>query len=203
MTELHSPARRPITLQDCVLLCCLPLEEKVFWRAKVRSEFCSSFTTWKEYDRLLHADKRMRQLKVLTDNGLRGTDWASFASFKLVALDNSPLICIAGHCVDNTAIEFSDRVVDIEEIVKALPSHFDGVLDVSACGPEGFSEFCKTHCPSSIVKSLEVVIRSDFVLLYYVILFEEIVRRGTWGEATVAAVSRFAEARQRMEKRHV
>ncbi|WP_374309147.1 hypothetical protein [Methylocella sp.] len=174
MTESISPARRSIRLQDCVLLCCLPLHEEAFWRAKARSEFCSSFTTWKEYERLLYADKRMRQLKVLSDNGLRGTDWASFANFKRVALENSPLVCIAGHCVDNIAIEFSDRVVGIEEIVKALPSHFDGVLDVSACGPEGFSEFCKTHCPNSIVKSLEVVIRSDFVLLYYVILFEEI-----------------------------
>ena len=46
MMEPHSPARRPITLQDCVLLCCLPLQEEAFWHAKARSEFCSSFTTW-------------------------------------------------------------------------------------------------------------------------------------------------------------
>jgi hypothetical protein len=189
------PARREITLRDCVFICCLPLKQDSFERAWAISEYCGRFNSWAEYCTVLDVNRRFEQLAALSELGLRGTESSTFEEFSKAIRDRPPLVAVLGHCRQRREIEFAEGFVSLTLLASAIPRDFDGVLDVSVCNPQGFLQLAKARASSSLIRTAKTVLSGGNYLLFYVTLFLAIAKLGQYGSSLIYTIDLFSKAR--------
>lgn len=194
-----SPARREIALRDCVFICCLPLEQDSFERVWATSEYCGRFGSWAEYNTALDVDRRFDQLAALSELGLRGTQSSIFEQFTKAICDRPSLVAILGHCRRRREIEFADGFVSHAHLVSTIPHDYCGVLDVSACNPEGFIQLAKAQANNALIRTSSTPLDGNHYLLFYVALFLAIAKLGQYGSSLIFTINQFANARASVE----
>lgn len=192
-----TPARRGITLSDCVFLCCLPLSKTKFASIRSTSEYCGRFATWSRYQAALNVDRRRRQLETLSSLGLRGCEAATFDKFRVAISDRPPVLALLGHCRKSEEIEFADGFKSLHEIVSVIPRDFDGVLDVSVCNPLGFVEMAKKRARSAVIRAAEARLSGREYLLFYETMFINIGQLGGYGMAVLQTINDFSKAKEK------
>lgn len=193
-SERISPARREIALNDCVFICCLPLQQDNFERAWATSEYCRRFDSWTEYSTALDVDRRLDQLAALSELGLRGTQSSTFDQFSRAICDRPSLVAILGHCRRRKEIEFAEGFVPLTSLASTIPHDYRGVLDVSVCKPEGFIQLAKAQANSALIRTATTALDGNHYLLFYIALFLAIAKYGQYGSSLIHTIDQFSNS---------
>ena len=175
------PARRAISLNDCVLLCCLPLLEQSFEEYGPHPSFAGGLILGLliSVQSTLTAAPMTSQLS--PELGLRGTQCATVEAFSRAISDQPRVMGIVGHCRSCSEIEFADGFVGLLDLVSMIPANFDGVLDISVCNPRGIAPMIRKQARNCLTRISERPANGKEYLWYYTVLFAEIARlRQIW-----------------------
>jgi hypothetical protein len=146
---------------------------------------------------MLNIDRRRTQLERLSSIGLRGTESATFAQFRVAIDDRPPIVALLGHCRNGQEIEFADGFASLSDVVLAIPEDFDGVLDISVCRPHDFVKLAKKRAPNAVIRTARTELDGREWLFFYIKMFVNIGRLGSYGVALLQTINEFSEARAR------
>ena len=165
-----------------LVLCALPLDKKNVFSLfnGGNSDFLKSMADGQSIDDAGHLWKfyrpvAMRLSGLLSSYKSAGaTVMTNFRCDDLSRIDRyDAVILIAHHMSDRDAIELCDGPVDTSEIVRAIPSEYSGVLDMSSCHSSSFQLEIKMHAPSSHI----IATKSETSLGVRIAIYEQVLHR--------------------------
>lgn len=121
----------------------------------------------------------------------------TFDNFAVAIEDRPLLLGLLGHCRNCLEVEFADGFKSINDIVAKIPSDFDGVFDLSVCKARDFVKFAKHQGPRGNYRAALACLDAREWMLFYVSLFSNIGRLGTYGAAVLETMNQFSPDSQR------
>ncbi|HKV40807.1 MAG TPA: hypothetical protein VJX67_16455 [Blastocatellia bacterium] len=209
-------ATEPVKPRDCALVFAFPVTERAFL-AEVGSnskEFLGKYRYWGKYytEFVWHyasVTSEISRLGTLVQCCLTTEQFANlftegkfraitlFAHWKEEDLWDSytggSSVCPDPYDELQSAVEFFDRFERVPEVVRAVPSNFDGVLDLCVCHPKALVSALRRERPDCIVKYTNVSATPALWLYFYVSLFKLLAREETdYVSALFATLKRFS-----------
>lgn len=188
----ESPYRREMQLCDWTFVLGVPDTQSGFKRACANAEYCVFYENWPDYEqRFVRLVKKY--FDPLEQAGLNVVRDASVAKF-VGQLKGTRGVLLFSHCNrERGTIEFSNGMTPYADIAASIDPRFCGLVDVSACAPDGIHEAIQARAPECAVRATMGTVRPAQWLPFHAFCLTEFGSRPcSYAHAIMAATRLFA-----------
>jgi hypothetical protein len=187
-----SISTRKIKPSDCILAFGIPTSEGAFRadRARNDKDFAGLFSSWARYDNEF-VDHLTTIEPMFRGLGVRVVHQLSLSRFGEL-LNTAEVFILFSHWLDNR-IELSDGLRDVIDVVNAVPSNYEKILDLCVCRSEPLVGALRAGRPKCLIRYVaEQSVIPRYWLFFFLVVFKYLnSRQASYLEAVEVAVREF------------